>query len=238
MEIIDVWIRETNPLLIGFIGSALFALALWIGKKIKDLFLNQFSQYRKWKQSNEIRRILINDYYISSKNFQYFSRGYFILIFNGLRYVFGLIFFSLMVLGLYFIQFPSIYIFLIIYLILVMFIDGISWFSTKNFKSISAYDEVLVDKIKEELKVTAPFEEQDKLRVLRADYGADNITRDISEQLNSNIINDKLVIKITNEIAGDPVKDVPKQLAIEYKYKGKIEFISINEGEILKLPIK
>ena len=119
-----------------------------------------------------------------------------------------------------------------------MFIDGISWFSTKNFKSISAYDVVLVDKIKEELKVTAPFEEQDKLRVLRADYGADNITIDISEQLNSNIINDKLVIKITNEIAGDPVENFPKKLEIEYSYRGKIDSVAINEGEFLNLPIE
>lgn len=74
------------------------------------------------------------------------------------------------------------------------------------------------------------------LRILTAEYGAEGKFIDITNYLNKKIENNHLKIKITNEIAGDPIPGKFKKAKIRYSFGNEIQDIIINENEDLELP--
>lgn len=236
-ESIDNWTRQANPLVVGLAGSALFAVAIWIGGKIKNQFLNQFRAYRRWKESEEIKRTIIFNYYISRDEIQFFTKGYFLLIYTGLRYLFALVIFSLFGFTLFLLDVGTPIVIGYLYFLLIMFFDGLLWFSqTKKGKSLDAYDSQLVDEIKKELAVAEISQRPKKLRIVNATYGTDQKYVDVTEQLRRKVINDQLITRVTNEIGGDPHPGIVKQLIIEYEFDSVASKLTFQEGDEISLP--
>jgi len=59
------------------------------------------------------------------------------------------------------------------------------------------------------------------LKIIKAVYGKNNIYKDITQHLNDLIEDGKLKVPLTNDIADDPVKGIPKIAKIKYWHKGK-----------------
>lgn len=75
------------------------------------------------------------------------------------------------------------------------------------------------------------------LKILSAKYGANDSYVDITEELNKAVVDNKLAILISNEIAGDPIPGIRKVATVHYEYNGKKENINKNEMEVLVLPV-
>jgi hypothetical protein len=58
------------------------------------------------------------------------------------------------------------------------------------------------------------------LSILSAKYGAEESYYDVTDKLKRMIEGNILVITASNDIAGDPIKDVRKKLILSYKYDG------------------
>jgi hypothetical protein len=75
------------------------------------------------------------------------------------------------------------------------------------------------------------------LRILRAQYGADYRYFDVTDRLNSQLQNDQLSLRITNDImGGDPAPDRPKQLSVVFIFNGDQCRATVNEKYTLNLP--
>jgi hypothetical protein len=78
---------------------------------------------------------------------------------------------------------------------------------------------------------------QGNLRILRAQYGAGHRYADVTELLNSQIQDDRLSLRVTNEtMGGDPAEDIRKQLSVSYLYNGQQFQVVVEEKEDLNLP--
>jgi len=79
--------------------------------------------------------------------------------------------------------------------------------------------------------------DENKLRIIKAIYGTppDKVI-DITENLNKDIVDNKLSRTVSNDIAGDPNKGAKKSLEIEYKIGNKIIQKRYTEGEVINLP--
>lgn len=77
----------------------------------------------------------------------------------------------------------------------------------------------------------------DSLRILYADYGADNQRMDITARLRLQIQDGQLNVKVSNSTAGgDPADGRPKQMRITYSINGRERHNVWNEGDQLMLP--
>lgn len=75
------------------------------------------------------------------------------------------------------------------------------------------------------------------LHILRADYGTQNHFADVTARLNSQIQNDTLNLRITNDtMGGDPADDRRKTLTVWYLYNGRAANVVVNEKDTLTLP--
>lgn len=74
------------------------------------------------------------------------------------------------------------------------------------------------------------------LNIISALYGKREKYIDISKLLNKLIKDNKLSVTITNDIAGDPIYGVKKELIIVYSFGSEFFRITKQEGEILNLP--
>ena len=75
------------------------------------------------------------------------------------------------------------------------------------------------------------------LQILRAQYGADYRFRDVTDLLNSQIRNNQLSLRITNDsMGGDPAPDRSKTLTVTYVYNGQQGQTTVNEKDTLNLP--
>jgi hypothetical protein len=76
-----------------------------------------------------------------------------------------------------------------------------------------------------------------QLQITRAVYGAGNQVADITAQLNSRIVNNRLDYEITNlNAGGDPAPNVPKTLQVTYNWQGRPYTNLLPEGQWLRLP--
>lgn len=73
-------------------------------------------------------------------------------------------------------------------------------------------------------------------KILKATYGKNELTIDITKELNGAVSNKSLVIVLSNNIAGDPCYGVSKIGKIKYQYCGKIFEKDYIEGELIVLP--
>ena len=75
------------------------------------------------------------------------------------------------------------------------------------------------------------------LRILRADYGTQDRFADVTARLNSQIQNNILNLRITNDtMGGDPADDRRKALTVWYLYNGRAAEVVVNEKDTLTLP--
>jgi hypothetical protein len=74
------------------------------------------------------------------------------------------------------------------------------------------------------------------LKIISAYYGKNDKYYDITETLNKQLIDNKLVIIATNKIAGDPIPGVPKELNVVYSFNNEIFKTVIPEGKTLSIP--
>jgi hypothetical protein len=75
-----------------------------------------------------------------------------------------------------------------------------------------------------------------KLEILKASYGAGSQKIDITENLNKAIIDNKLKIVLSNNIAGDPIFGKLKRGIVDYKIGSKVKRMLYFEGEVIELP--
>ena len=78
---------------------------------------------------------------------------------------------------------------------------------------------------------------QGRLRVMRAQYGADFRYFDVTDRLNSLVQNDQLEMRIDNgSMGGDPAPDRPKRLTAVYLFDGVPYRVIVDEHGALELP--
>lgn len=75
-----------------------------------------------------------------------------------------------------------------------------------------------------------------KLEILEASYGVGTKWIDITAYLNKAIINNKLKIVLSNNIAGDPIEGKLKRGIVDYKIGRKNRRMVYFEGEVIELP--
>lgn len=75
-----------------------------------------------------------------------------------------------------------------------------------------------------------------KFKVLKATYGSEVKSIDITDELNKAVIEDKLKIVLDNNIAGDPHRGVRKKGKVRYEFNKKQDEREYNEGEVISLP--
>jgi len=75
-----------------------------------------------------------------------------------------------------------------------------------------------------------------KFKVLKATYGSEVKSIDITDELNKAVIEDKLKIVLNNNIAGDPHRGVKKKGKVRYEFDKKQDEKEYTEGEVIGLP--
>lgn len=76
-----------------------------------------------------------------------------------------------------------------------------------------------------------------RLRILRADYGADGQFADVTDALRSRIDDGRLNLRVDNYSLGiDPLPGRHKWLRVEYVYRGERRNVTVDEKTFLRLP--
>ncbi|MBQ9431208.1 MAG: hypothetical protein IJU44_06615 [Kiritimatiellae bacterium] len=89
------------------------------------------------------------------------------------------------------------------------------------------------------LTVTANKTNAKRLEIVKAVYGVldSNNTMDITKKLQAEIANDRLEVKISNELAGrDPARQTVKEAKIDYRLDGNDRSVTVKENSVLVLP--
>ena len=75
------------------------------------------------------------------------------------------------------------------------------------------------------------------LQIVRAFYGLNNRTNDVSQLLRSQIRNNTLVIQVNNQnLGGDPAPGGDKVLTVIYRVGGREQSTTVKEGNTLRIP--
>ncbi|MGH9728219.1 MAG: DNAJC11 domain-containing protein [Candidatus Acidiferrales bacterium] len=75
------------------------------------------------------------------------------------------------------------------------------------------------------------------LQIVRADYGAENHSADVTARLTSRIRDGQLSLRVNNDtMGGDPAKGRPKRLRVVYLWQGIRHEMSTPEGGALAIP--
>jgi hypothetical protein len=75
------------------------------------------------------------------------------------------------------------------------------------------------------------------LQIVRAYYGLNKRTNDVTGLLRSMIRNDTLVVGVTNRnMGGDPWPGADKVLTVIYRYRGQERTSTVKEGNTLRIP--
>ncbi len=80
--------------------------------------------------------------------------------------------------------------------------------------------------------------QQNGLKIISALYGMNDTYIDVTEQLNQMVVDNKLEVKVLNDIAGDPLVGIKKELKVIYSIGSDIETIVVNEKQTLEIPLK
>jgi hypothetical protein len=70
------------------------------------------------------------------------------------------------------------------------------------------------------------------MRIISANYGG----KDCTEIIRTKVKNDRLMMRVTNEIVGDPKVGQVKFLEMSYEHEGKVTIRAFREGELINLP--
>src|SRR5215468_4319207 len=75
------------------------------------------------------------------------------------------------------------------------------------------------------------------LRILRADYGVEGQSVDVTETLRSRVGDGRLSVRVDNYTLGvDPVPGVHKYLRVDYVFRGERRNVMVDEKTFLQLP--
>jgi hypothetical protein len=75
------------------------------------------------------------------------------------------------------------------------------------------------------------------LQIVRAYYGLNNQTNDVSQLLRGMVQNGTLVVQVNNNsMGGDPAKGGDKVLTVIYRYQGREQTSTVKEGNTLRIP--
>jgi hypothetical protein len=74
------------------------------------------------------------------------------------------------------------------------------------------------------------------LRVLDAWYGTNEKNINIARELNDSIVDNKLMIVLSNNISGDPISGVEKAGYVKYNFNGKEFDKRYKENEVIEIP--
>ncbi|HTV59293.1 MAG TPA: hypothetical protein VMJ93_10510 [Verrucomicrobiae bacterium] len=75
------------------------------------------------------------------------------------------------------------------------------------------------------------------LQIVRAYYGLNNRTSDVSQSLRRMIRNNSLVVQVTNyNMGGDPYPGADKVLTVVYRINGREQTSTVKEGNTLRIP--
>ncbi len=80
-----------------------------------------------------------------------------------------------------------------------------------------------------------------KLEIIKAEYGAGEKTKDVTEILRKHASNYRIIFlpssSYNESLGGDPAQGVVKQLKIQYRIDGKEGAVSLNENAMIVLPL-
>ena len=75
------------------------------------------------------------------------------------------------------------------------------------------------------------------LQIMRAYYGLNNRTNDVTQLLRSRVQNGMLAIQVNNNnMGGDPAVGGDKVLTVIYRYQGREQTATVKEGNALRIP--
>jgi hypothetical protein len=75
------------------------------------------------------------------------------------------------------------------------------------------------------------------LQIVRAYYGLNNRTNDVTQLLRGRLQNSSLVIQVNNNnMGGDPAVGGDKVLTVTYRYQGREQTSTVKEGNTLRIP--
>jgi hypothetical protein len=75
------------------------------------------------------------------------------------------------------------------------------------------------------------------LQIVRAYYGLNNRTNDVTQLLRSRVQNGSVVIQVNNNnMGGDPAVGGDKVLTVIYRYQGREQTSTVKEGNTLRIP--
>ena len=75
------------------------------------------------------------------------------------------------------------------------------------------------------------------LQIVRAYYGLNNRTNDVTQQLRGMARNGSINVQVTNNnMGGDPAQGADKVLTVIYRYQGREQTSTVKEGNTLRIP--
>ena len=75
------------------------------------------------------------------------------------------------------------------------------------------------------------------LQIVRAYYGLNNRTNDVTQLLHGMVRNGTLIVQVTNNsMGGDPAQGGDKVLTVIYRYQGREQTSTVKEGNTLRIP--
>jgi Domain of unknown function (DUF3395) len=75
------------------------------------------------------------------------------------------------------------------------------------------------------------------LQIIRAYYGLNNRTNDVTQLLNGMVRNGTLFVQVNNNnMGGDPAQGGDKVLTVVYRYQGREQTSTVKEGNTLRIP--
>ncbi len=94
----------------------------------------------------------------------------------------------------------------------------------------------IIDNSSNSISANIPLINNEILYIKRATYGTDINSIDLTEILNSRIVNNSLTIFVSNDLAGDPDFGNLKKMIIEYVYNGNDYHLIVEENQELSIP--
>ncbi|MFZ3216851.1 MAG: DUF3395 domain-containing protein [Candidatus Acidiferrales bacterium] len=75
------------------------------------------------------------------------------------------------------------------------------------------------------------------LQIIRAYYGLNNRTNDVTQLMRNRVRNGSLVVVVNNSnMGGDPAQGANKVLTVTYRYQGREQTATVKEGGTLRIP--
>lgn len=116
-------------------------------------------------------------------------------------------------------------------------VSGVFAFERRRMKSVYI-DDVIADmeNLERRFDRDATEIQVGDLVILEATYGARDHRINVTQKLNTAVIDGKLHTYVGNQLGGDPCPNTAKQLAVRYKYKDKEYEKVVAEGTDINLP--